>query len=76
MTKIAIFSESEHKICFGHLGFRKRSIKTSYQHRRIFPCKPLKKLKIKFRTIRPKSSILGTTADIGAASDFTTRQQF
>jgi hypothetical protein len=28
----------------------------------------------KFRTIRPNSSILGATTDIGVGSDFTTRQ--
>jgi hypothetical protein len=33
-----------------------------------------KKKKYKFRTIRRKSSIVGATTDIWAASDFTTRQ--
>jgi hypothetical protein len=36
--------------------------------------KNCRKIKRKFRTIRPKSIILGATTDIGVASDFTTRQ--
>jgi hypothetical protein len=35
-----------------------------------------KNKKYNFRTIRAKSSHVGATADIGVASDFTTRQWF
>jgi hypothetical protein len=55
-------------------NYRKLSVKRVISAQVDIALQTVKEKEIKFRTIRPKSSIAGVSTDICAASDLTKRQ--